>query len=200
MVLDGLYMSLIGLAVVFMVLIFLLITISLLNFFDKNPKKKNIETDILAPSKNSGNKMENLVAAIALSLAMSESNPTNNIIKKSKESFSTSMLNKLLDKFVKQSAPPSVGGRLLKFKHVHFSGIYPTTLVINANQDKKIPANYRKYLENSFRKELNLDSIQLKLIFKKSLNPYQDKKNILTGRQEKKRQRLIKHKSKSKNI
>jgi GTP-binding protein len=123
---------------------------------------------------------------------------TNNIIKKSKESFSTSMLNKLLDKFIKQSAPPSVGGRLLKFKHVHFSGIYPTTLVINANQDKKIPANYRKYLENSFRKELNLDSIQLKLIFKKSLNPYQDKKNILTGRQEKKRQRLIKHKSKSK--
>ena len=51
MVLDGLYMSLIGLAVVFMVLIFLLITISLLNFFDKNPKKKNIETDILVPSK-----------------------------------------------------------------------------------------------------------------------------------------------------
>ena len=82
MVLDGLYMSLIGLAVVFMVLIFLLITISLLNFFDKNPKKKIIETDILTPSKNSGNKMENVVAAIALSLAMSESNPTKNIIKK----------------------------------------------------------------------------------------------------------------------
>ena len=34
------------------------------------------------PSKNSGNKMENIVAAIALSLAMSESNPTKNIIKK----------------------------------------------------------------------------------------------------------------------
>ena len=82
MVLDGLYMSLIGLAVVFMVLIFLLITISLLNFFDKNPKKKIIETDILTPSKNSSNKMENVVAAIALSLAMSESNPTKNIIKK----------------------------------------------------------------------------------------------------------------------
>lgn len=82
MVLDGLYMSLIGLAVVFMVLIFLLITISLLNFFDKNPKKKIIETDILTLSKNSGNKIENVVAAIALSLAMSESNPTKNIIKK----------------------------------------------------------------------------------------------------------------------
>ena len=92
---------------------------------------------------------------------------TNKIIQKSQENFSTSLLNKLLDKFIKLSAPPSVGGRLLKFKHIHFSGVCPTTFVINANQDKKIPDNYKKYLENSFRKELSLESIQLKLIFKK---------------------------------
>tara|TARA_B100000941_G_scaffold95492_1_gene66418 strand:+ start:4102 stop:4413 length:312 start_codon:yes stop_codon:yes gene_type:complete len=81
MVLDGLYMSLIGLAVVFMVLIFLLITINLLNYFDKNPKKKNIETNTPLPSKKPDNKMENIAAAIALSLAMSDNNPTKNIIK-----------------------------------------------------------------------------------------------------------------------
>ena len=123
---------------------------------------------------------------------------TNKIIQKSQENFSTSLLNKLLEKFIKLSAPPSVGGRLLKFKHIHFSGVCPTTFVINANQDKKIPDNYKKYLENSFRKELSLESIQLKLIFKKSINPYQDKKNQLNNRQEKKRKRLIKHKKKSK--
>ena len=123
---------------------------------------------------------------------------TNKIIQKSQENFSTSLLNKLLDKFIKLSAPPLVGGRLLKFKHIHFSGVCPTTFVINANQDKKIPDNYKKYLENSFRKELSLESIQLKLIFKKSINPYQDKKNQLNNRQEKKRKRLIKHKKKSK--
>ena len=123
---------------------------------------------------------------------------TNKIIQKSQENFSTSLLNKLLDKFIKLSAPPSVGGRLLKFKHIHFSGVCPTTFVINANQDKKIPDNYKKYLENSFRKELSLESIQLQLIFKKSINPYQDKKNQLNNRQEKKRKRLIKHKKKSK--
>ena len=123
---------------------------------------------------------------------------TNKIIQKSQENFSTSLLNKLLEKFIKLSAPPSVGGRLLKFKHIHFSGVCPTTFVINANQDKKIPYNYKKYLENSFRKELSLESIQLKLIFKKSINPYQDKKNQLNNRQEKKRKRLIKHKKKSK--
>ena len=93
MVLDGLYMSLIGLAVVFMVLIFLLITINLLNYFDKNPKKKNIETDTPILSKKTDNKMENLVAAIALSLAMSENNPTKNIIKKNNMSSSNWLSN-----------------------------------------------------------------------------------------------------------
>ena len=42
MVLDGLYMSLIGLAVVFMVLVFLLITINRLNYFDKKQSNKII--------------------------------------------------------------------------------------------------------------------------------------------------------------
>ncbi len=93
MVLDGLYMSLIGLAVVFMVLIFLLITINLLNYFDKNPKKKNIDTDTLISSKKSENKMENVVAAIALSLAMSENNPNKNIIKKNNMSSSNWLSN-----------------------------------------------------------------------------------------------------------
>ena len=124
---------------------------------------------------------------------------TDRIIKKSKENFTTSKLNKLLNKFVNNSAPPSVNGRQLKFKHIHFGGTYPTTLIINSNQDKKIPNNYKKYLENCFRKELNLKSIQLKLIFRKSTNPFEGKKNKLTDRQEKKRQRLIKHKKKSKN-
>jgi GTP-binding protein len=123
---------------------------------------------------------------------------TDRVIKKSKESFATSKLNKLLDKFVKNSSPPSFNGRQLKFKHIHFGGTYPTTLIIHSNQDKKIPSNYKKYLENSFRKELNLKSIQLKLIFRKSSNPYEGKKNKLTDRQTKKRQRLIKHKNKSK--
>ena len=125
-------------------------------------------------------------------------NLTDKLIKKSQTKFSTSMLNKLLQKFVNTSAPPAISGRQLKFKHVHFGGTHPTTLIINSNQDKKIPKNYKKYLENSFRSELDLKSIQLKIIFRKSLNPYEGKKNKLSERQLKKRQRLIKHTKKSK--
>ena len=125
-------------------------------------------------------------------------NMTNKLIDLSQKKFSTSNLNNLLRKFISMSAPPAVGGRQLKFKHVHFGGTCPTTLIIHSNQDKKIPNNYKKYLENSFRSSLGLLSIQLRLIFRKADNPYDNKKNKLTERQIKKRQRLIKHNKKVK--
>ena len=122
----------------------------------------------------------------------------NGLIEKAQKKHSTSSLNQMLKKFVSQSAPPSVNGRVLKLKHVHFAGINPTTLVIHSNQDKKIPQNYKKYLENSFRSELKLQSIQLRLIFRKSENPFESKVNKLTDRQIKKKQRLIKYNKKNK--
>ena len=122
----------------------------------------------------------------------------NSLIEKAQKKHSTSSLNQMLKKFVSQSAPPSVNGRVLKLKHVHFAGINPITLVIHSNQDKKIPQNYKKYLENSFRSELKLQSIQLRLIFRKSENPFESKVNKLTDRQIKKKQRLIKYNKKNK--
>jgi GTP-binding protein len=123
---------------------------------------------------------------------------TNNVIDKAQKKYTTAALNKLLNKFLLQSSPPSVGGRQLKLKHIHFGGINPTTLIIHSNQDKKIPQNYRKYLENSFRSNLKLQSIQLKLFFRKSDNPYESRVNKLTDRQLKKRQRMMKHVKKKK--
>jgi len=120
------------------------------------------------------------------------------LITRSQKTFTTSELNKSLEKFINQSAPPSVGGRQLKLRYVHFAGINPTTLVIHANNDKKIPSNYKKYLVNSFRDRLKLRSIQLRLFFRKSKNPFKDKVNKLTERQIKKKQRLMKHVKKNK--
>ena len=125
-------------------------------------------------------------------------NQTNKLIDLSQKKFVTPNLNNLLRKFVSANSPPTVAGRQLKFKHVHFGGICPTTLIIHSNQDKKIPNNYKKYLENSFRSNLGLSSIQLRLIFRKANNPYEGKKNKLTERQIKKRQRLLKHNKKQK--
>ena len=107
--------------------------------------------------------------------------------------FSTGMLNKLLEKFTLATNTPSVGGRPVKMRYIHFGGIYPTKFIIHSNVSSKIPANYRRYLINSFREALNLKSVELNLIFKKGDNPYEGKKNELTSRQIKKKKRLVKH-------
>tara|TARA_Y100000992_G_scaffold115211_1_gene75377 strand:- start:3580 stop:4965 length:1386 start_codon:yes stop_codon:yes gene_type:complete len=125
-------------------------------------------------------------------------NMTNKLIELSQKKFTTANLNNLLRKFISMSAPPAIGGRQLKFKHVHFGGTRPTTLIIHSNHDKKIPNNYKKYLENSFRSSLGLLSVQLRLIFRKADNPFDNKINKLTERQIKKRKRLIKHNKKAK--
>ena len=111
-------------------------------------------------------------------------------LQKSVTKFTTSKLNRILKRVIEERSPPSVSGKSLKFRYIHFAGINPTTLVIHASQDKKLPANYKKYIYNSFKKYLDLKSIQLKIIFRKSDNPYKAK-NTLTERQIKKRKRLL---------
>ena len=111
-------------------------------------------------------------------------------LQKSVTKFTTSKLNRILKRVIEERSPPSVSGKSLKFRYIHFAGINPTTLVIHSSQDKKLPANYKKYIYNSFKKYLDLKSIQLKIIFRKSDNPYKGK-NMLTERQIKKRKRLL---------
>ncbi|MDA8925397.1 ribosome biogenesis GTPase Der [Gammaproteobacteria bacterium] len=112
--------------------------------------------------------------------------------------FSTGKLNKLLQKFSNATNMPSVAGRPVKMRYIHFGGIYPTKLIIHSNVSSKIPANFKRYLINSFREELSLKSIGLNLIFKKGENPFEGKKNDLTARQIKKKKRLVKHVKKTK--
>ena len=53
--------------------------------------------------------------------------------------------------------------------------------------------NYKsKYIENYFREHLKLRSTPLFIELRESDNPYKDKPNVLTGRQKKKRKRMIK--------
>ena len=111
-------------------------------------------------------------------------------LQKSVTKFTTSKLNRILKRVIEERSPPSDSGKSLKFRYIHFAGINPTTLVIHSSQDKKLPANYKKYIYNSFKKYLDLKSIQLKIIFRKSDNPYKGK-NTLTERQIKKRKRLL---------
>ena len=125
-------------------------------------------------------------------------NTITRVNKLGKTRFSTGKLNKLLFKFTNLTNTPSISGRQIKMRYVHFGGIYPTKFIIHSNFSSKIPSNYKRYLINSFREELNLNSVELSIIFKKGDNPYEGKKNELSTRQIKKKKRLIKHVKKSK--
>ena len=118
--------------------------------------------------------------------------------KLAKTKFSTGKLNKLLLKFTNSTNTPSISGRQVKMRYVHFGGIHPTKFIIHSNFSSKIPSNYKRYLINSFREELNLNGVELNIIFKKGDNPFEGKKNELSVRQIKKKKRLIKHVKKSK--
>ena len=118
--------------------------------------------------------------------------------KLAKTKFSTGKLNNLLLKFTNSTNTPSISGRQVKMRYVHFGGIHPTKFIIHSNFSSKIPSNYKRYLINSFREELNLNGVELNIIFKKGDNPYEGKKNELSVRQIKKKKRLIKHVKKSK--
>jgi len=118
--------------------------------------------------------------------------------KLAKTKFSTGKLNKLLAKFTNSTNTPNVSGRQIKMRYIHFGGIHPTKFIIHSNISSKIPSNYRRYLINSFRKELNLKSVELNVIFKKGDNPFEGKVNKLSPRQIKKKQRLVKYTKKNK--
>ena len=118
--------------------------------------------------------------------------------KLAKTKFSTGKLNKLLLKFTNSTNSPSISGRPIKMRYIHFGGIHPTKFVIHSNFSSKIPTNYKRYLINSFRNALSLNSVELSIIFKKGDNPYEGKKNQLSPRQIKKKKRLVKYTKKNK--
>lgn len=105
---------------------------------------------------------------------------------------STADLNKLLEKALLAHQPPLVKGRRIKFRYIHQGGSHPPTFLLYGSQVVNTPANYLKYLENFFRQQLKLVGTPIRFLLRSPDNPYADKKNVLTPRQIKKRERLMK--------
>jgi len=105
---------------------------------------------------------------------------------------STSVLTRILTEAVAQHQPPAPRGRMIKLRFAHPAGSHPPTIRIHGNQTDSLPASYVKYLENVFRDTLKLIGTPVKIEFKRTDNPFKDKKNKLTASQEKRRGKMIK--------
>ncbi|MBL6751315.1 MAG: ribosome biogenesis GTPase Der [Nevskia sp.] len=103
----------------------------------------------------------------------------------------TPELNRVLEKAVERHAPHAVLGRRIKLRYAHQMGRNPPVIMIHGNQTDKLKDAYKSYLANVFREAFKLTGVPLRLEFKTGENPFKGRKNELTGRQVKKRKRLI---------
>lgn len=106
---------------------------------------------------------------------------------------STTDLNRVLEDAVTAHSPPLVKGRRIRLRYAHQGGRNPPVIVIHGNQTEKLPEAYRRYLINRFRKSFKLQGTPVRLAFKTSDNPFKGRRNKLTPRQERSRNRMMRH-------
>ena len=105
----------------------------------------------------------------------------------------TPALTAILEKAVQEHQPPLVRGRRIKLRYAHQGGRNPPLVVIHGNQTERVPATYKRYLEHAFRTAMKLSGTPIRIEFKTGTNPYKGRKNKLTGRQVKRKSRLMRH-------
>ncbi|HNQ03111.1 MAG TPA: ribosome biogenesis GTPase Der [Thiobacillaceae bacterium] len=111
---------------------------------------------------------------------------------------STPRLSKILHEAVTQHQPPKSGLFRPKPKYAHQGGSNPPVIVVHGNHLEGIGEDYRRYLENTFRKAFDLVGTPLRVDFKANPNPFEARKaKPLTQRQANRAQRERRHRRKT---
>jgi len=106
---------------------------------------------------------------------------------------STPKLTRILEQAIEAHQPPLVRGRRLKLRYAHQGGVNPPRIIIHGNQTDQVPASYQRYLTNYFIDAIKSVGTPIKIEFKGGTNPFADKRNKLSKRQQFKRARMIQH-------
>ena len=88
------------------------------------------------------------------------------------DALSTTRLTKILEGAVEEHQPPMVQGRRIKLRYAHAGGRNPPVIIIHGNQTESVPAQYTRYLEKVFRRELGLQGTPIRVEYRTSENPY----------------------------
>jgi len=111
---------------------------------------------------------------------------------------STPKLTKILQAAIAQHQPPKSGLFRPKPKYAHQGGNNPPVIIVHGNHLAGIGNDYKRYLENTFRKAFDLAGTPLRVDFKANVNPYEDRKpKPLTQREVHKVRRERRHRKKA---
>ncbi|MFU8876631.1 MAG: ribosome biogenesis GTPase Der [Wenzhouxiangellaceae bacterium] len=103
---------------------------------------------------------------------------------------SSGQLSRVLERAVEAHPPPTVQRFAAKLRYAHPGGNFPTRIVLHGNRTKSLPESYKRYLVNRFRDQFELIGVPVQLVLRDSENPYAGRRNKLTPRQIKRRQRV----------
>lgn len=94
--------------------------------------------------------------------------------------YSTSELNRVLERVTAENQPPAPRGRQIKLQYITQVKSRPPTFMIHSNVQnvkKDFPQNYRRYVQNAFRRYLELEDVPVHLVLKS-----RERKKKETGR------------------
>ena len=102
-------------------------------------------------------------------------------------------LTRVLESAVGHTPPPLARGRRIKLRYAHQGGTNPPVVVVHGNQTALVPDSYRRYLVGRFRLAFGLVGTPLRIEFRTGENPFKGRRNTLTPRQRRRRERLRRH-------
>ena len=102
----------------------------------------------------------------------------NLVINKQLESWNkrirTSELNNWLANIMVTNPPPLKNGKTVKLKYASQVSISPPKFNIFSNYPSSLNNQYKRFISNKLKQSFSLDGIPIKILFKKTTNPYEN--------------------------
>ena len=89
--------------------------------------------------------------------------------------FTTPQLNSVLSNALISHQPSIIKGIRPKLKYAHQGGMNPPTIIIHGNHLEGLKQDYIRFLESFYRKAFDLTGTPLRIQFKNSTNPFDEK-------------------------
>jgi GTP-binding protein len=99
-------------------------------------------------------------------------------------------LNRVLKDAIQAYPTPVAHRSRIKLTYAHQGGRRPPLIVIHGNQTAALPESYRRYLVGCFRKAFRLRGTPIRIELRAGKNPFAGRRNKLTPRQVKRRERV----------